>query len=122
MVFPGRAMQKNYRLSMALGSDVQDGRGHVMIAADYNENKGIPLATGRDWALRHPGLLAVGGSPSNIIANNVSLFLASPNGVTLPGGPLGNLEFFAGWDGYSPLSWEYWRRTDGRGKRVVSWG
>lgn len=89
----GQGDAENYRLSMAFGSEVGDGRGHVLIAADYNDNKGIPLATARDWALRHPGLLAVGGSPANIIRDNVSLFLASPNGVTLPGGPLGNLEF-----------------------------
>lgn len=89
----GQGDAENYRLSMAFGSDVDDGRGHILIAADYNDNKGVPFATARDWALRHPGLLAVGGTPANIIRDNVSLFLSSPNGVTLPGGALGNLEF-----------------------------
>lgn len=89
----GQGDAENYRLSMAFGSEVGDDRGHVLIAADYNDSKGIPRATARDWALRHPGLLAVAGSPSHVIRNNASLFLASPNGVTLPGGPLGNLEF-----------------------------
>ncbi|MFC3051613.1 TonB-dependent receptor [Kordiimonas pumila] len=91
---------ENYRVSMAFGSDVADGRGHILIAADYNDSKGVPLATARDWAQRHPGIITNSldtgpndGIPSRIIADDVSLFIASPNGVTLPGGPLGNLEF-----------------------------
>ncbi|WP_417624684.1 TonB-dependent receptor [Paremcibacter congregatus] len=96
----GQGDAENYRLSMAFGSAVAEGRGHILIAADYNDHKGIPLATARDWSLRHPGILPNAadtgpndGIPANIIRNNVGLFLASPNGVTLPGGPLGNLEF-----------------------------
>ncbi|WP_417451263.1 TonB-dependent receptor plug domain-containing protein [Kordiimonas sp.] len=91
---------ENYRLSMAFGSKVADDRGHILIAADYNDSKGIPDSRGRDWAARHPGILpnpantgAGDGNPAHIIADDVSLFLANNNGVTLPGGPLGNLEF-----------------------------
>lgn len=91
---------ENYRLSMAYGSRTANDRGHFLIAADYNDNQGIPLATARDWSNRHPAILRNpndtgpnDGIPAFRIRYNAKLFLASPNGVTLPGGPLGNLEF-----------------------------
>ncbi|WP_262689766.1 TonB-dependent receptor [Kordiimonas aestuarii] len=91
---------ENYRLSMAFGSKIADDRGHILIAADYNDNKGITDSRARDWSLRHPGILpnpdntgTSDGNPAYIFADDVNLFLATNNGVTLPGGPLGNLEF-----------------------------
>ncbi|WP_417458970.1 TonB-dependent receptor [Kordiimonas sp.] len=92
---------ENYRLSMAFGADVADGRGHVLIAADYNDNSGIPDSRARDWSAEHWGIIANpddtgpnDGIPASMFASDVKLFLASPNGVTLPNGTaLGNLEF-----------------------------
>lgn len=99
----GEGDAENYRLSMAYGTRTGDDRGHILIAADWNDSKGIPFATARDWSNRHPGFLQNpadtgpnDGIPAFRIATNAKLFLGSPNGVTLPGGPLGNLEFLPG--------------------------
>ncbi len=92
---------ENRRLSGAFGSYFSDDRGHFMIAADYFKNDGIPEAKVRDWVRKHPGVLVNpldagpnDGIPQFIIRNDATLFLASPNGVTLPLGlPTDNLEF-----------------------------
>lgn len=93
------------RLAGAWGTSLSGGRGHFLLAADYNKNKGVPEGKARAWQRRsaafdnnpaydpsNPGA----GVPQFVIRDNSVLFLASPNGVTLPGGPLGNLEFFPG--------------------------
>ncbi len=92
---------ENKRLSGAFGSYFSDDRGHFMIAVDYFKNNGIPEAKVRDWVRKHPGVLVNpldtgpnDGIPQFIIRNDATLFLASPNGVTLPLGlPTDNLEF-----------------------------
>ncbi|WP_081611385.1 TonB-dependent receptor [Kordiimonas gwangyangensis] len=95
---------ENYRVSLAFGANVAEGRGHVLIAADYNESKGLPDARGREWSREHWGIIANpddtgpnDGIAANMFAPDVKLFIASPNGVTLPDGTaLGNLEFMPG--------------------------
>ena len=90
------------RLAGAWGASLSDGRGHFLLAADYNKNKGVPEGKDRAWQRRSPAFdnnpaydpANPAGVPQFVIRNNSVLFLASPNGVTLPGGPLGNLEFF----------------------------
>lgn len=92
---------KNGRISAAYGSHFSDDRGHFMIAVDYFDNDGIPEARVRDWVRKHPGVLVNpldtgpnDGIPHFVIRNDATLFLASPNGVTLPLGlPTDNLEF-----------------------------
>ena len=92
---------ENYRVSLAFGADVAEGRGHMLIAADYNNSKGIPDSRARDWSAEHWGIIANpadtgpnDGIPANMFAQDVKLFVASTNGVTLPdGSALGNLEF-----------------------------
>lgn len=91
------------RLAAAWGSSLSDGRGHVMLAADYNKNKGVPEGLDRDWQRRSPALVSnpdnqnrEDGVPAFMIRDNAVLFLSSPNGVTLPltGTAADNLEFF----------------------------
>jgi iron complex outermembrane receptor protein len=92
---------ENYRISAAFGRHFSDERGHFMIAADYFNNDGIEEGRERDWALKHPGLLVNpldtgpdDGIPQFVIRNDATLFIGSPNGVTLPLGlPTDNLEF-----------------------------
>ncbi|MDT9600373.1 TonB-dependent receptor [Sphingosinicella rhizophila] len=85
---------ENYRLSGAWGTKFGDGRGHFLIAGDYDKNKGIPRGTDREWQRLSPGVVAGTGGNAFQFLNNSKLFVGSPNGVTLPGGPAGNLEFF----------------------------
>lgn len=93
---------ENFRFSGVFGSNFGGDRGHILLAADYDRNKGIPAGRARAWQRRSPALLENpadtgdrDGIPRYIIRDNAVLFLASPNGVTLPGaGRTGNLEFF----------------------------
>ncbi len=96
-----RGDAQNLRLSAAYGTFFSEGRGHFLIAADYDDNKGIPQASARGWQRRSPAIVAnpadtgpSDGIPEFMFVDNAVLFIASPNGVTLPGGPTGNLEFF----------------------------
>src|SRR5690606_22960443 len=92
------------RLAAAWGTSFNDGRGHFLLAADYNENKGVPEGRDRAWQRRSPTLVenpadtgAGDGIPAFVVRNNAVLFLGSPNGVSLPGmtgTPVDNLEFF----------------------------
>lgn len=92
------------RLAAAWGTSLSEGRGHFLLAADYNKNKGVPEGRDRDWQRRSPALVsnpanvsASDGIPQYLIRDNAVLFLASPNGVTLPGvtgSAADNLEFF----------------------------
>ncbi|WP_411818656.1 TonB-dependent receptor plug domain-containing protein [Hyphococcus sp. DH-69] len=92
------------KLAAAWGGRFSDDRGHVLVAFDYNDNGGVSESKRRDWALQRPGLLQNpadtgpnDGIPQYIIRDNTRLFLASPNGVTLPGSsPVSNLEFSPG--------------------------
>lgn len=99
-----RGDAEDTRLAAAWGTSFNDGRGHFLLAADYNENKGVPEGRDRAWQRRSPTLVgnpadtgAGDGIPAFVVRNNAVLFLGSPNGVSLPGmtgTPVDNLEFF----------------------------
>jgi len=102
-----RGDAENLRLSAAWGNFFDEGRGHILLAADYDDNKGIPKASARKWQRRSTAIVpnpldTDGGSdnpsdgiPAFMFRDNSVLFLASPNGVTLPIGMANdNLEFF----------------------------
>ncbi len=97
----GEGDNENYRISAALGHHFSDNRGHFMLAVEHFDTKGIPESFERDWAQEHWGFLSNpadtgpnDGIPAFRFAPDSKLFIGSPNGVTLPGGPVGNLEFF----------------------------
>jgi|TARA_R100000501_G_scaffold18139_1_gene36363 outer membrane receptor protein involved in Fe transport len=91
----------DYRLAAAYGADLGGGQGHLLVAADYNKNTGIPFGKDRAWQRESPVRFVNpdntgpdDGIPAFIFAKDAVLFVGSPNGVTLPGGAAGNLEFF----------------------------
>ncbi len=94
---------ENLRLSAAWGGKFGGGRGHFLLAADFDDNKGIPRAGARGWQRRSPALVtnplsktSSDGIPDYVFRDNAVLYLASPNGVTIGLGlPTDNLEFFA---------------------------
>ncbi|HEX7116051.1 MAG TPA: TonB-dependent receptor [Steroidobacter sp.] len=98
-----RGDAEDTRLAAAYGTRFNDDRGHVLIAADYNENKGVPEGRARAWQRRSPALVTNpadtgpdDGIPAFLIRDDAVLFIGSPNGVTLPGltgTALDNLEF-----------------------------
>jgi len=92
----------NLRLSAAWGGNFSGGRGHFLLAADFDDNKGIPRAGSRGWQRRSPAIVTnpkdtgpTDGIPDYIFRDNAVLYLGSPNGVTIGLGlPTDNLEFF----------------------------
>lgn len=92
----------NLRLSAAWGGAFAGGRGHFLLAADYDDNKGIPKASARKWQRRSPAIVTNAadtgpndGKPAYVFRDNAVLYLGSPNGVTIGLGlPNDNLEFF----------------------------
>ncbi|MDY6944675.1 MAG: TonB-dependent receptor [Pseudomonadota bacterium] len=92
------------RLAAAWGTSLSGGRGHLLLAADYNKNEGVPEGRDRAWQRRSPALVSNpddgndrDGIPAFMIRDNAVLFLSSPNGVTLPNGTgnaTDNVEFF----------------------------
>jgi outer membrane receptor protein involved in Fe transport len=92
------------RLAGAWGTSLAGGRGHMLVAADYNKNTGVPEGRDRAWQRRSPALVTNpadtgpnDGIPAFLIRDNAVLFVGSPNGVTLPGVTgtgVDNLEFF----------------------------
>lgn len=99
-----RGDAEDTRLAAAWGTSFNDGRGHFLLAADYNDNKGVREGRDRAWQRRSPALLnnpadtgPDDGIPQFMIRDNAVLFAASPNGVTYPGATgtaADNLEFF----------------------------
>ncbi|MEQ8516185.1 MAG: Plug domain-containing protein, partial [Chromatocurvus sp.] len=89
------------RVALAFGTNFANDRGHLLLAMDYTDNKGIPESRDRGWQQRHTGLLANSantgpndGIPQFLIADNAALYIGSPNGVTIGLGlPTDNLEF-----------------------------
>lgn len=99
----GESDAKDSRFAAAWGVPLSDGRGHFLLAADYNKNTGVPEGRDRGWQRRSPALVTNpadtgpnDGIPAFQIRNDAVLFLSSPNGVTLPLGigASDNLEFF----------------------------
>jgi iron complex outermembrane recepter protein len=92
------------RLAAAWGTSLNGAAGHLLLAADFNKNDGVPEGRDRAWQRRSPALVRNSadtgpndGIPQFSIRDNAVLFLASPNGVTLPdvtGTAADNLEFF----------------------------
>ncbi len=99
-----RGDAEDTRLAAAWGASINSGSGHLLLAADYNKNEGVPEGRDRGWQRRSPALVnnpantgPNDGIPQFLIRDNASLFLGSPNGVTLPGTTgtaVDNLEFF----------------------------
>jgi outer membrane receptor protein involved in Fe transport len=73
--------------SFAYGFDFSDGRGHISIGAEYQDNNGILGQTERDWSAQSWGIvgnpLNTGpndGIPDRIVTNNVLIGFGTPGG------------------------------------------
>ena len=98
----GQGDAKDVRLSAAWGGKFAEDRGHFLLAADFNDNKGIPHGRARGWQRRSPAIVTNpgdtgpnDGNPDYVFRDNAVLYVGSPNGVTIGLGlPNDNLEFF----------------------------
>ncbi len=73
--------------SFAYGFSFSDGRGHLSIGGDYQDNTGILAQTDRDWSARSWGIVGNpantgpnDGIPDRIVTDNVLLGFGTPGG------------------------------------------
>jgi outer membrane receptor protein involved in Fe transport len=77
---------ENYHLSLAGGADFLDGRGHVVIGGEYDNQKGIGDCYTRDWCeggsvITNSGVGALAGAPAFVRTPTGGGFFANPGGV-----------------------------------------
>jgi len=90
----------NWRIGGIGGFDFGDDRGHVVVSAEYNKNKGVGDIYTRDWGRQEYMIVsnaafATNGKPANIVSPNVHNNIGA-NGVILSGVPgLTNFTFNA---------------------------
>jgi iron complex outermembrane recepter protein len=96
----GHDDNRQYRASLAFGSDFASGLGHFEIAAEDVKNEGVLRQSDRDWSARNWGLVQI-PPYSNVPVTDARLSIASYGGLILSGalagmqfGPGGTLEPF----------------------------
>jgi iron complex outermembrane receptor protein len=91
-------------LSLAAGFELFDGRGHIVVGADYEDAEGIDSCIRtRDWCSSRPGSVtnfgnAVNGQPRVIITDDVKaggMTSAGAIAFRAPGDPLAGIQFDA---------------------------
>ncbi len=89
--------------SIAYGSSIADGEGHMVIAAEYQKSNGLDSQRARrigreGWALA-PNPADTGrsdGIPANMIVRNAGLLIGSEGGHVLGPGPIAGIKFGPG--------------------------
>jgi iron complex outermembrane recepter protein len=78
-----RGDNQEYRLGLAGGTDFADGKGHIIVAGEYADSKGIRFQQDRDWANRDWGLVERSGQFAQVGVPNVRLGIATEGGLPL---------------------------------------
>lgn len=94
---------RDVRAAFAAGDEFGSGRGHFVVAAEYQTNNGIADQKDRDWGSRRWGVIRnpadkgpADGIPARLIRENANLLIATEGGLILGPGPVANLEFTPG--------------------------
>lgn len=89
-----RGDAQNFRIGGAVGSDLAGGRGYLMLAAEYQRDKGVAEQRDRSWGRKRWGLIGNpadtgpnDGIPAQLIAQDVNMFFANEGGLVLGGHP-----------------------------------
>lgn len=89
-----RGDAQNLRVGGVIGSQLANGRGYLMLAAEYQRDKGIGAQSDRSWGRKRWGLIGnpkdtgpADGIPAQLIAQDVNLFFANEGGLVLGGHP-----------------------------------
>ncbi|HMI20016.1 MAG TPA: TonB-dependent receptor [Sphingomonas sp.] len=99
---------KNYLASLAYGTNFADGRGHILLGAEYAENKGVTDASKRKYLgnkglIVNPAFGVTAGAPFLIYANDIRAAYASEGGL-IDSGSLRGTKFDVG-GGTSPFQY-----------------
>lgn len=92
------------RLALAGGTSFADGRGHILLSAEYARNDPISDYNGRDWAEAGGAIIPnMGAGASSIIATDVNISIATlggrinavrrPDGTTIANDPITAYQF-----------------------------
>ncbi|MBT2187386.1 TonB-dependent receptor domain-containing protein [Sphingobium nicotianae] len=95
---------KEYQLSLAVGTGFADSRGHIVVGAEYSDSKGVGDCYTRDWCAAGSGTISnplVSGSTTQRVAAGqpATIFLPNPRTATasmaglITAGPLRGTEF-----------------------------
>ncbi|MDT9598487.1 TonB-dependent receptor domain-containing protein [Sphingosinicella rhizophila] len=94
---------RDTHFAFAAGDDFADGRGHFLIAAEYQKNSGIADQKDRDWGAKRWGVIrnpadtgSNDGIPARLIRQNANIGIATEGGLILGPGPIAGLEFTPG--------------------------
>lgn len=78
-------------VSAAFGSEISDGRGHLVFAMERQDNKGVEDQTDRDWGKKLWGIVRNpadtgpnDGIADRIVTNDVRIGLGTPGGLLHP--------------------------------------
>ncbi len=84
-----RGDAQNFRIGGAIGSEIAGGRGYLMLAAEYQRDKGVGAQSDRSWGRKRWGLIGNPDptGPSQLISPNVNMFFANEGGLVLGGHP-----------------------------------
>jgi iron complex outermembrane receptor protein len=83
------------KAGLAFGSTFADGRGHIVVGADYFHQQTINgFNTKRDWFAANPGIVNTTGGVARTIFNS-GVTTVAPAGGLITGGPLNGLTFNA---------------------------
>ena len=93
---------KKYRAALSAGFDFADGRGNVVVAGEYEDNKGIQPGSSRtqlrtdNWqVISNPGYALGNGQSQSFLVNNVNVSTATSGGI-ITSGPLRGTYFQPG--------------------------
>ena len=106
---------RNYKVSLAYGTNFANDRGHFIISGDNSHQDAID-GDQRDWNqqgwyyIQNPARTATNGLPQFILSNHVGLAGGYPGGI-IYGGPLKGIAFGAGG---TPFQWDYGQGTTGQ--------
>ena len=95
-----RGDNQTIQATAAAGFDFAGGRGHIAIAAEYADSKGIDDQSSRGWSkntqlIANPSYAPGNGQPLRLISSNVLLSNATRNGL-ITNGALRGTEFLGG--------------------------
>jgi iron complex outermembrane receptor protein len=88
-----------YAVSLASGTPFANGRGHFLLAGEYNYSKGVrgnprPYAAVGFQTIQNPLYVAGNGQPELLLVDNAGIGIAAPGGL-ITAGPLKGIQFDA---------------------------
>ncbi len=97
----GHGDDQTYHAGLAAGTSFLNGRGHVVVAGEYEKSDGVGKCPERNWCAEEwlnfgragSSLASIPGTPANNILPNIHTSTVSQRGVINSAGPLHGISF-----------------------------